>query len=605
MSDELGHLIKKYIAALSQKDDDIFTLYESNKRLMLQLQQASSEAQATRQTCTTTAEQLQSTQTELRAQCEGYARLQNEHALLRRAAHEVVELLDDCRPAAVTPTGGTDKECDSPLASGLVAAVQHLYRRYGVAGQMCQTARACMAQQNRRAEQMLQHSEARERALLVSSASVERAQLCEFAWTTLDMLAGVRQEVESACGVQVQHYQQSLMCAHKAATELHRRWTRCAAERDEMKGAVRRWQSDEAHHRLTRDECVTAATKAVQLLSERAIAAESQWLCTVLALRKGAEMYSAAVRHAAAREAILQQEHEHERDGVERRRRETQARLRGAQQRCRYMQQRVRGGKAQARSLCRRVRRRHRRRRDVWRARLRSVQRTSEDVQLHAQQQRREHQWQTLSHEETVARLSLQLTESETRGQMVSAHAEERQRSTTLQLARRQVACDLHKNSLLSELLQSEDTQRTLLLSWECDTRAQMAEASAAEGTTLRRAQRATQAMREEFVHWVEVAESLQREVGTARAAVARAQTARRIWEAQHSDETRVLRAVMSRVSSDTTPSTSAARVAEERVVVLDEACRRSASVIAQLREALHRARMDVPVSDNKEIIPH
>lgn len=106
--------------------------------------------------------------------------------------------------------------------------------------------------------------------------------------------------------------------------------------------------------------------------------------------------------------------------------------------------------------------------------------------------------------------------------------------------------------------------------------------------------------LRGEIEAWIRDLDGQKKKVAELQSRLDREQAARQVLEQQQREESALMRSFVHR-SAEEVPQThttpllaSETRMVQKRNRLLEEACRRSAAVIAELREALHRGKMEV-----------
>ncbi|KAL7709213.1 hypothetical protein N2W54_007756 [Lotmaria passim] len=625
---DVDDILQKFFVTIAEKDSDAFKLYEDNKRMRNLVEQTLHAREELESRLRSMSVLVNSLQTALREK-ERLIEAQNgEAAAWREHIAELRTLLD--RPS----------ELDHGLED-VVKDVRDMSAELRSLRQGFKYARWCCDEWEEYATEAAACAEARERAVLQEAAFAVLETLCSRASEVQDVRRDAAARLNSAAASvkqwetwyaeeEVKSQQQAETherAMQRATLETQEQQTRGDALLRELEvvnaslGTQTRCHQQQQQRQWVEAESFSQRTR---ILEERCRCAEANWASTVTELRAVVQLLAEAQKardDVTAKHELVLLTHDHERQRLRKlskqveQLKQQQSELEEVQQRCSAQQaelhtlrEKYRTTADKERSLRQQLHSAaeaaaaklsaaedataaHQRHRYVLEERLRTTQEELKALQRETvalRQQCEEHRATQAVLQATEA----QLRETERRS---SNFQDALERFTAEQQAQLQAAEARHTEELAALRCRHHE---------ERDDAAARARAAVAEAETMLQHTREDSAkekaqLQQELREWIQMVESLKKEQTALRDTLEAERAARQLLEQQYQQETTVVRSMMleqNREEAQRGPQLAGmqSQVSEltQHNELLEEACRRSAGVIAQLREALHREQM-------------
>lgn len=625
--DDVDVILQNYFATIAEKDADAFKLYEDNKRMRTLVEQTLHARDDLERRHGATLVLIDSLQAAVAEKDCLIAAQESENAASRDHIAELRVLLD--RPSELDH-GLDDIVEDVRSITAELRSLRHAF----------QYAQWCCDGWEGYAVEAIVHAEARERALQEEAAASVLQVVVRDASDILETLraAAHRQKRGAAVAEQWASHSAKLEGQCEALTEAHGRELADAVSmaRDEQErgDALQRELTiererlsahvHEAHLRQQRHAVEEACQKKrVSVLEERCCSAETKWALSVKEVRSVVHLLAAArqentellTKHEAV---LLAQEHSRMRlakltkqvDTLTQRQRDLDA----LQQRCGSQQEELRTLREKYLTAADKERNLRQQLHNSTESSTTKLQ-AAEEAALSSQRQRYAAEERLRATQEELKTLQKEATtlrrhaEEHRAVEVLLQATQEQLRETERHAFNFQAAFDTLKAEQQAQLRAVEAQHATDLTSLS-ETHADEVRRVAESGQRkVEAAEAIVQAAREahakekaelqrELQEWIAEVEAVKQEKLSLQDRLESERSARQLLERQHRQETSVVRTMMeqSREEAQRGPQLSdlqlQIRTLEQRNELLEETCRRSAGVIAQLRENLHREQM-------------
>ncbi|KPA85321.1 hypothetical protein ABB37_01654 [Leptomonas pyrrhocoris] len=625
---DVDEILQKFFVTIAEKDADAFKLYEDNKRMRDLVEQTLRAREELESRHHTTIVLVKSLQTALDEKERLIAAQDSENAAWREHIAELRALLD--RPSELQHGLGDVVE-DVRNMSAELRSLRHAFQY----AQWC-----CDGWEQYAAEAVVQQ-EVRERAALEETAmtllDTLRQHTMQLYFVMRDAKAqnttssgAVKQweawyaTVEDERAKLVEMHEKALRFAELEAKEQQDRAEALRHELNTTKETLELQARDEDHQLQLRNVEQESSAQLMTLMEGRCRSAETNWAATVHQLRCVVHLLAAAQRekddYTAKHELVLLTlEHTRQRlfkltkqlDQLK----QQQSELEDLQQRCSGQQEDLRTLREKYLAVTdkeRSLRQQLHSSTETAATKLQAAEEAVSTSQRHRfslEERLRATQDELKVLLKEVANLRRQ-SEEHRATQAVLQATQEQLRETEKHSFNFQVALDRLKEEQETQLRAVEARHSDELAalksahSEELDREARVARSAVEEAeTTLKRARDAhakdKDELQRELQEWIHEVEAQRREKAAQQDRLDAERSARQLLERQYRQETSVVRSVMmehSREEAQRGPQLAELEVQvrsmTQRNELLEEACRRSASVIAQLRETLHREQM-------------
>ncbi|AIN99796.1 hypothetical protein LPMP_281630 [Leishmania panamensis] len=624
---EVDAILQNYFATIAEKDSDALKLYEDNKRmrhLVEQTLKAREELEA--QLCATQL-LVTSLQTDLR---------EKQHLIEAQEKASVVwcDSVAELRSILGRPSEVKQGLCD------VVDDVRRMFAELRGLQQSMQYARWCCDEWEAYVLGSLIASETRERRVFEHAAAHSLQALCEAAAEVFNVRMWAAAQ-KAATGSTIAHweawhattqqehektaekYAQALRRAEHEARHQARRAEAAHRNAEEMAQLLEAQQHAERVAHELRVVEAEAQVSLVDLLVRRCTAAEGNWCDAVLEVRT----VTCRLKNTMEELSGLSQTHEQALVELEQNRlrvsklskkveqfKEQHSELEELQQRCSSQQeelQSLRGKYVAIADKERTLRYQLSTSTECAAAKLLGVEESLQAAERRTavlEERLRAKQEEARAAQNDVAALRRQVEQHRTTDAVLQA-TQQQLRATEKHAFNFQEALETLKAEHQEQLQAARDRHATEMAALaeanEDALHSQAAQARARAVEAEERAQRAEEtavrekeALQRELQAWTAEVDTLKSELARGRQCAEAEKTAREVLEQQSRSESSVLRSMVERSFDDARRGPQVAELQtrmkslQQRNRLLEEACRRSAGVIAQLREALHREQM-------------
>ncbi|KAG5474395.1 hypothetical protein LSCM1_03176 [Leishmania martiniquensis] len=624
---EVDLILQNYFATIAEKDSDALKLFEDNKRMRHLV------------------EQVLKAREELEAQyCAAQLLVASLQADVREKQHRI-EAQE--KASAVWRDGVSELRSvlgRSPDKEREIADVIDDVRR--ISAEVCrlrkgvQYAQWCCGEWEAYVVESLIASEALERNVLERTAVDSLQTLCEAAAEVSSVRIWAAAQ-EAAAGSTIAHWEawhvttvqerememeKHSQALHEAELKARRHARHAEAAQQSAKELAERLAAQQHEEQLAHEWRALASTAQVglvDLLVRRCTAAEGNWCDTVLEVR--------TITHQLerAREELKGLSEAHEKGLVEQEQnrlrlsrlskkleqlKEQQSELEELQQRCTSQQEELQALRGKYMTIAEKERslryqlstsaestaaklltseesrQAAERRTAVLEERLRATQEEARAAQKDVLALRRQ------AEKHLVTDAVLQATQLQL--QETAKHAFNFQEALEALKVEHQAQLQVERDRHAAEMAALAEANEEVLQLQAAEARARAAEAEERTRQAQDTAAREREALQKELQLWTAEVDSLKLEVAKGRQRAEAEKTAREVLEQQSRSEASVVRSMVERSFDDARRGPQVARLqarlksVQQRNDLLEEACRRSAGVIAQLREALHREQM-------------
>lgn len=624
---EVDVILQNYFATIAEKDSDALKLYEDNKRMRRLVEQTLKAREALEAQHCTTQLLVTSLQNDLREKQHIIETQDKASAVWCDGIAELRSILD--RPS----------EADQGL-SDVVDGVRRMSAELCSLRKGMQYAQWCCNEWEGYMLESLVASEARERRAFESSAAHLLQALCEAAAEVRSVwMRAAAQEAATGSAIarwEVWHattQQECKSAAERHAQALHRaelealhHARRAEAADEKAEEMAQRLAAHEQEERAAHERRVMEAKAQVglvDLLVRRCTAAEENWCDAVLEVR------TVTHRLKTTMEELSGLSEEHEQVLVEQvqnllrvsklvkkveQLKEQQSELEALQQRCSLQQEELQTLRDKYVAIAdkeRNLRYQLSTSTESAAAKLLSVEKS-----LHAAERRtavleerlRTTQEESRAAQKDVAALRRQVEQHHVTDAVLKAtqqqlretekHAFNFQEALEALKAEHQTQLQVERDRHAAEMVALAEANEDALQSQAAEARARAIAAEERMQRAQETALREKEALQRELQAWTAEVDTLKSELARGRQRAEAEKTAREVLEQQNRSETSVVRSMVELSFDDARRGVQVAELqgslknVQQRNRLLEEACRRSAGVIAQLREALYREQM-------------
>ncbi|GET90076.1 hypothetical protein, conserved [Leishmania tarentolae] len=609
---EVDVILQNYFATIAEKDSDALKLYEDNKRMRLLVERtlkAREELEA--QHCT-----AQLLVTSLKNDlCEKQHIIETQekaNAVWRDGISELRSIL------------GRPSQVDDEL-SDVVDDVRRMSAELHSLREGMQYAQWCCNEWEGYLLESLVASEARERRAFESSAAHSLQALCEAAATMFTIArweawhATTQQEHERA-------EEKNVQALHQAELEvLHH--ARCAEDaRQKAEEIAQRLAAHEQEERVAHERRVLEAraqVNLVDLLFHRCVAAEENWCDAVLEVRTITHrlkniMEELSVLSQVHEQALLEKEQNRVRVSKLSKKveqlKEEHSELEDLKQRCSLQQEELQALRDKYVAMAdkeRSLRYQLGASTESTASKLLSVEESLQAAERHTavlEERLRATQEEARAAQKDVAALRRQAEQLHTIDAVLKAtqeqlreterHAFNFKEALEALKAEHQAQLKAERERHAAEMVALVEANEDELQSQAAQARARSVEAEERTKKVQETAMREKEALQQELQAWASEVDTLKSELARGRQRAEAEKTAREVLEQQNRSEASVVRSMVELSFDDARRGLQVAELqgrlksVQQRNRLLEEACRRSAGAIAQLREALYREQM-------------
>ncbi|CAJ1990305.1 hypothetical protein conserved [Leishmania donovani] len=624
---EVDVILQNYFATIAEKDSDALKLYEDNKRMRRLVEQtlkAREELEA--QHCATQL-LVTSLQNDLREKQHIIETQDKASALWRDGIAELRSILE--RP--------------SEAAHGLSDVVDDVRRMSAELRSLRQGmeyAQWCCNEWEGYLLESLVASEARERRALERSAVHSLQALCEAAAEvrSLSMWAAAQ---EAATGSTIARWeawhattqqeresvaQKHAQALHRAELEVLHHARHAEAAHEKAEEMVQRLAAHEQEERAAHERrALEAKTQVglVDLLVRRCTAAEEKWCDAVLEVRTVTHRLQRTMEELSGlseehEQALVEQEQNRLRVSKLAKKveqlKEQQSEMEALQQRCSSQQEDLQALRDKYVAIAdkeRNLRYQLSTSTESAAAKLLSVEESLQAAERRAavlEERLRTTQEEAWAAQKDIAALRRQVEQHRATDAVLKAtqqqlretekHAFNLQEALDVLKAEHQAQLLAERESHAAEMVALAEANEDALQSQASEARARAVEAEERMQRAQETAMREKEALQRELQAWTAEVDTLKSELARGRQRAEAEKTAREVLEQQNRSETSVVRSMVELSFDDARRGLQVVELqgrlksVQQRNRLLEEACQRSAGVIAQLREALYREQM-------------
>ncbi|CAG9577262.1 conserved hypothetical protein [Leishmania major strain Friedlin] len=623
---EVDVILQNYFAAIAEKDSDALKLYEDNKRMRRLVEQtlkAREELEA--QHCTTQL-LVTSLQNDLREKQHIIETQDKAIAVWRDGIAELRSALE--RPS----------EVDHGL-SDVVDDVRRMSAELRSLRQGMQYAQWCCNEWEGYLKESLVASEARERRALESSAAHSLQALCEAAAEVRRVWMQAAAQ-EAATGSTIARWeawhataqQERESAAEKHAQALHRaelevlhHARRAEAAHKKADEMVQRMAAHEQEERVAHEwRALEAKTQVglVDLLVRRCTAAEEKWCDAVREVRTVAHRLQRTMEELSRLSEVHEQtlvEQEQNRLRVSKlakkveQLKEQQSEMEALQQRCSSQQEELQALRDKYVAIAdkeRNLRYQLSTSTENAAAKLLSVEESLQAAERRATvlEERLRTTQEARAAQKDIAALRRQVEQHHATDAVLKVtqqqlretekHAFNFKEALEVLKAEHQAQLQAERDRHAAEIVALAEANEDALQSQTAEARARVVEAEERMQRAQETAMREKEALQRELQAWTAEVDTLKSELARGLQRAEAEKTAREVLEQQNRSEASVVRSMVELSFDDARRGLQVAELqgrlksVQQRNRLLEEACRRSAGVIAQLREALYREQM-------------
>ncbi|KAG5500482.1 hypothetical protein JKF63_03575 [Porcisia hertigi] len=620
-------ILHNYFATIAEKDSDALKLFEDNKRMRCLVEQALKAREELEAQLRTTQLLVASLQTDLREKHHLIEAQDKESAVWREGIAELRSVLD--RPS----------ELDHGLGD-VVNDVRNILAELCSLRQNMQNSKWCCDEWEAYVLALLVASEARERHVLERAAihSLQGLSEAMVEVRNVRIWATAHQAATEAIVADWESWQKTVQQDRECAKEKHaqalqrvslmaRRQANLAiSAQQNAKEMEQRLMGQQYEEHFARERSALEAEAQLDLMNlliHRCAAAEKKWCTAVLDARTVTHQLEESVKKfsdlfQAHEEALVEQHQNRLRvskltKNLERLK-EQQSELEELQQRCSMQQEELQALRHKYVSIAdkeRNLRYQLNTATETAAAKLLSSEESLQSAERRAvvlEERLNAAREEARAAQKEVSVLKQQVEQHHTTDAVLQA-TQQQLRETEKHAFNFQEALEMlkadHRAQLQTERDRHEAEMAELADANEETLQRQAAQASARVEEAEERAARARETaarekeeLRRELEAWSAEVDVLKSELAKSRQGAEAEKAARKVLEQQSRSEASVVRSMVERSLDDAQRGPQLVElqkslsIVQQRNGVLEEACRRSASVIAQLREALHKERM-------------